>query len=164
MHARYWPWACVCPSVCLSVCVCLTRRIARSLSDSWASCLTHPVYSQSDHVCQSRTAMHHLPDVAAYGALAGWSSLSRLTDCNYIVTIWYDTIRDAILTCARKLTWVSLIYRTETTTKKCKTEKLQSKNEYMLRSNSRSLENPCSQSRRRKGKAAVRRICRKGRF
>ena len=39
----------------------------------------------------------------------------------------YDTIRDAILTCARKPTWVSLIYRTETTTKKCKTEKLKSK-------------------------------------
>ena len=32
-------------------------------------------------------------------------------------------MRDAILTCARKPSWVSLIYRTETTTKKCKTEK-----------------------------------------
>jgi len=44
----------------------------------------------------------------------------------------YDTIRDAILTCARRPTWVSLIliYRTETTTKKCKTEKLKSKNGY----------------------------------
>ena len=42
----------------------------------------------------------------------------------------YDTIRDAILTCARKPTWVSLIYRTETTTKNCKTEKLKSKNRY----------------------------------
>ena len=31
-----------------------------------------------------------------------------------------DTIRDAILTCARKPTRVSLIYRTEPTTKKCK--------------------------------------------
>ena len=30
----------------------------------------------------------------------------------------YDTIRDAILTCARKPTKVSLIYRTEPTTKK----------------------------------------------
>jgi len=30
-----------------------------------------------------------------------------------------DTIRDAILTCARKPTWVSLMYRTEPTTKKC---------------------------------------------
>ena len=33
-------------------------------------------------------------------------------------TIRYDTIRDAILTCARKLTWVSLVYRTEPTNKK----------------------------------------------
>ena len=35
----------------------------------------------------------------------------------------YDTIRDDILTFARMPTWVSLIYRTETTAKKCKTEK-----------------------------------------
>ena len=42
--------------------------------------------------------------------------------------IRYDTIRDAILTCARKPTWVGLIYRTETTTKNCKTEKLKGKN------------------------------------
>ena len=40
----------------------------------------------------------------------------------------YDTIRDAILTCARKPTQVGLIYRTETTTKNCKREKLKSKN------------------------------------
>jgi len=32
----------------------------------------------------------------------------------------YITIRDAILTCARKPTWVGLIYRTKTTTKNCK--------------------------------------------
>ena len=38
--------------------------------------------------------------------------------------IQYDTIRDAILTCARKPTSVSLIYRTEPTIKKCKTQKL----------------------------------------
>jgi len=38
-----------------------------------------------------------------------------------------NTIRDAILTCARKPTWVSLIYRTEPTTKKCKTEKTKSR-------------------------------------
>jgi len=37
---------------------------------------------------------------------------------------YVDTIRYAILTCARKPTLASLIYRTETTTKKCKTEKL----------------------------------------
>ena len=45
-----------------------------------------------------------------------------------------------MLTCARKPTWVSLIYRTEPTTrpKKCKTEKLKTD---MLRSNSKSLGN-----------------------
>jgi len=50
----------------------------------------------------------------------------------------YDTIRDAILTCARKPTWVSLIYRTETTTKKCKNrEKTKTWKTDMLRSNSK---------------------------
>ena len=39
------------------------------------------------------------------------------------LTDLHDTIRDAILTCARKPTWVSLIYRTEPTTKKCKNRK-----------------------------------------
>jgi len=42
----------------------------------------------------------------------------------------YDTILDAILTRARKPTRVSLIYRTETTTEKWKTEKVKSKNGY----------------------------------
>ena len=42
----------------------------------------------------------------------------------------YDTIRDAILACARKPTRVTLIYCTETTAKKWKTEKLKSKNGY----------------------------------
>ena len=55
-------------------------------------------------------------------------------------TIRYDTIRDAILTCARKPTWLGLIYPTETTTKNCKTEKLKSKSRY-VRSNSKSLGN-----------------------
>ena len=40
----------------------------------------------------------------------------------------YDTIRDAILTCARKPTRVGLIHRTEPTSKNCKTDKLKSKN------------------------------------
>jgi len=51
-----------------------------------------------------------------------------------------NTIRDAILTCAGKPTGVSLIYRTETTTKNCKTEKLKRENRY-ARSNSKSLVN-----------------------
>jgi len=41
-----------------------------------------------------------------------------------------DTIQGAILLCARKPIWVSLVYCMEPTTKKCKTEKLQSKNGY----------------------------------
>ena len=48
------------------------------------------------------------------------SALSRLTQPSSSVrydTIRYDTIRDVILTCTRKPTWVSLIYRTEPTTK-----------------------------------------------
>ena len=67
-----------------------------------------------------------------------------------------NTIQDAILTCARKPTRVSLIYRTEPASKKCKTD--------MLRSNSKSAGNPCSQYWRRKRKAAVGRICRKKGF
>ena len=43
--------------------------------------------------------------------------------CMSPVRIRYDTIRDAILTCARKPTRVSLIYRTEPTTKKCRNRK-----------------------------------------
>jgi len=62
-----------------------------------------------------------------------------LTKFSWFLTIQYNTIRDAILTCARKSTWVSLIYCTETT-KNCKTEKLKSKNRY-ARSNSKSLGN-----------------------
>ena len=58
-----------------------------------------------------------------------------------VVAIEHDTIQGAILTCARKPTWVGLIYRTETTTKnKTKTEKLKSKSRY-VRSNSKSLGN-----------------------
>jgi len=62
----------------------------------------------------------------------------------------YDTIRDAILTCAGKPTWIGLIYRTETTTEKCKTEKLKSKSRY-VRSNSKSLGNHVVRSEKKKG-------------
>jgi len=39
------------------------------------------------------------------------------------ILLRYDTIQDAILTCARKSTRVFLIYHTEPTTKKCKNRK-----------------------------------------
>jgi len=44
-----------------------------------------------------------------------------------VTEISVDTIRDAVLTRARKPTRVSLIYRTEPATKNCKAEKLKSK-------------------------------------
>jgi len=66
--------------------------------------------------------------------------VSTQRSVGHTYTIRYDTIRDVILTCARKPTWVGSIYRTETTTKNCKTEKLKSKNRY-VRSNSKSLGN-----------------------
>ena len=55
--------------------------------------------------------------------------LTAVSNCfahclTFLYTVLY-TIRDAILMCAQKPTWVCLIYRTET--KKWKTEKLKSK-------------------------------------
>jgi len=58
-------------------------------------------------VCRTRPA----------NALHSVSSASSRPTCPFQHwTIRYDTIQDAILTCARKPTWVSLFYRTETTT------------------------------------------------
>ena len=89
--------------------------------------------------------------------------LSRIHTCH----IQYDTIRDPILTCAWKPTWVSLTYCMETTAKKCKNRKTKNstvKDGMCSEVTVNSLGNPCSESWRRKGKAAVGRICRKGRF
>jgi len=60
-------------------------------------------------------------------------------------SMWYATLRDAILTCAQKLTGVSLICCMETTAKKWKTEKLK-KSPDMLGSNSKQSGESCSQS------------------
>ena len=87
--------------------------------------------------------------------------------CRQRYAIRYDTIRDVILTCAWKPTWVSLIYCMETTAKKCKNRKTKNstvKDGMCSEVTVNSLGNPCSESWRRKGKAAVGRICRKGRF
>ena len=74
------------------------------------------------------------------------SCIHRMNEVNPRRAWLYDTIRDAILTCARKPTWVSLIYRTETTTKKCKTEKLESEKRICSKVTVNSQGNPCSQS------------------
>ena len=64
--------------------------------------------------------------------------------------IRYDTIRDAILTCARKPTWVSLIYRTQPTTKKCKNRKTKSRKQICSEITVNSPGNPCSEYLRRR--------------
>jgi len=76
-------------------------------------------------------------------------------------TIRYDTIRDVILACARKPTWVSLTYRTETTTKKCRTEKVKSINGCSQKYRSgESVESV----RKKKKEGYGGKICRRGRF
>ena len=67
-------------------------------------------------------------------------------------SIRYDTIRDAILTCARKPTRVSLIYRTKPTTRKCKNRKTNSRKQICSEITVNSPVNPCSESWRRKRK------------
>ena len=62
----------------------------------------------------------------------------------------YDTIRDAILTCARKPTWVSLIYRTEPTTKMWKNRKTKSRKQICSEITVNSPENLCSEYLRRR--------------
>jgi len=69
------------------------------------------------------SGMHRLPGSST-------NSPNRCRNQPYIAQIYaacYDTTRGASLRCARKPTRVSLIYRTEPTSKKWKTEKLKSK-------------------------------------
>jgi len=66
------------------------------------------------------------------------------------VRIRYDTIPDAILTCVRKPTWVSLIYRTEPTTKKCKNRQTKSRKQICSEITVNSPGNPCSEYLRRR--------------
>ena len=71
-----------------------------------------------------------------------------------LTSMRYDTIRDAILTCARKPARVGLIYRTEPTTKKCKTrKKTKSRRQICSEITVNTPGNPCSEylSRRQEG-------------
>jgi len=76
-----------------------------------------------------------------------WTSTHRgqaSTPGGATVTIRYDTIRDAICTCAQKLTQVGLIYRTEPAAKKW--GKRKSKKRICLEVSVNSPGNPWSQS------------------
>ena len=68
-----------------------------------------------------------------------------------------ERIRDAILTCTQKLTWNQQL-------KSGKTEKLESKKTGMLRSISKQSGETMESVPKKKRKAAVGRICRKGKF
>ena len=71
------------------------------------------------YICPS--ASRRRSSLRRNGAVSSWwtpsSGRTRRDSC---LTIRHDTIRDVILTCAQKPTWVSLTYRTESTTKKWK--------------------------------------------
>jgi len=98
----------------------------------------------------------------AFGSVWTFSHYSRAWLSIWPDTVQYDTIDD-ILTCAQKPTWFSFVCRTEPTTEKWKTENYKVKTD-MLRINSKQSGesgNPRSQSWRRKGKAAMGRICKK---
>ena len=76
-----------------------------------------------------------------------WSIIFRFVtvSASQSTTIRYDTIRDAILMCARKPTWVSLIYRTQPTAKKCKNRKTKSRKQICSEITVNSPGNPCSE-------------------
>ena len=78
----------------------------------------------------------------------------NICHCCAVMTLWcgirYDTIRDAILTCARKPTWVSLIYRMQPTTKKCKNGTTKSRKQICSEITVNSPGNPCSEYLRRR--------------
>ena len=84
---------------------------------------------------------------------ASQSSLHHRTNHNCQAASLSDTIRDAILRCNQKLTRVSLIYRTEPTSKKWKNrKKTKSKKCICSEVLVNSPGNLCSQSWRRKGR------------
>ena len=120
--------------------------------------------------CPGKTRTHSrlIPTIihsTASAAGANWPSYVGVSSRERNVGRRYDTIRDAIWTCARKLTWVSLIYRTEPTTKKCKNRKTKSRKQICPEITVNSPGNPCSKYlSRKKGRATVGKICREGRF
>ena len=85
-----------------------------------------------------------------------WRERRCNRSCPSVDPFIYDTIRDAILTCARKPTWVSLIYRTEPTTKKCKNRKTKSRKQICSEITINSPGNPCSEYLRRRNEGLQR--------
>ena len=99
-----------------------------------------------------RLMWHHVTKLRRLTAsLSLWAYNNTIRAMQHVArVIRYDTIRDAILTCARKPTWVSLIYRTEPTTKKCKNRRTKSRKQICSEITVNSTGNPCSEYLRRR--------------
>ena len=95
---------------------------------------------------------------------ASQSSLHHRRNHNCQAASLSDTIRDAILRCNQKLTRVSLIYRTEPTSKKWKNRKKLQVKMHMLRSIGKQSGESVQSVLTKKRKAMVGRICTKGSF
>ena len=95
----------------------------------WSRSSGFPAYRS-----QPSVLIHHRPAAAAGRRHRTQPARYCNTHRRSADTIRYDTIPDAILTCVRKPTWVSLIYRTEPTTKRCKNRRKKQK-----------VENRCAQ-------------------
>ena len=121
-------------------------------------CVTYVVWqnqksSQTWHSCKifetEYAAAKRLGLVCKTGDFEFCRKMHILGACKLVVNLArpYDTTQDAILTCAQKLTWAGLIYRTEPTTRSGKQKKV-IWSEVLVNS----LGNPWSQSWRRKGR------------
>ena len=113
-----WQWqrslseSSLCGSKCCFSSWAQRRRAARSLA---ISCPIH-------HTVTLLRAPEHAKS-SLCGSKCCFSSWVQRRHVACSLAISYDTIREAISTCTRKPTWVSLIYRTEPTAKKWENEK-----------------------------------------
>jgi len=136
--------------------VCFGRRLYRqwaaSLDTRQWQCFHCPFLRMSEYVWGVRNTLQVLLCMCIVtfkyardcGAREGLS-VASVYDTRYYFR-YYFTVQ------LKAKTWVSLIYDTEPTTKKCKAEKLKSNKRICSEVTVNSLGNPCSQSWRRKGR------------
>ena len=88
----------------------------------------------SNEVCNQRRDMP-LSTIQCLSQV--WCKTDEIIKTETLMTqmSWHRCDMRSILTCARKRTWVSLIYRMEPTTKKCKNRRTKSRKTDMLRNN-----------------------------
>ena len=117
MLARYMPWPCVCPLVCLSVCLSHVRCSAkkaehigsckqrRTRESSFRLPKTSGKFDQCHSVRGRQMQLKTIQDRCIVSIRLQLNhALCRMVTLPMILNDPYDTIRDAILTCARKPT------------------------------------------------------------